>query len=576
MPKKIVVISGLLLILGVVSYSLNFSSGLVFIHYFRLFDFSNVEFINDLSSDSDLIGMFFYLLFFIGIVVYVASKYKETRLLRFIYSLIFISKLLLLPVWLLQLYVFLTEPMPEFSLGQTADFTWIYPYLAIQVLLVLVSFFFLKHFSANKEIVYEEKVYGESVAKIYLEATKSQRFLNYCIDLLLMVLVFFNVAFFLARIRFFESDSFRSSNDSGLVLLIYIVFFRTLYYLIFEGLFRATPGKFLSETKVMDYEGDPVGFKNIFSRSLCRSVPFDSITFLFNFNLHDKWSETAVFQEKRTGVSGVKYMQYFISSLLVLGVIYYGSLKYSEIKRENFLKTSYEEEQNENKKNLDRIAANDVMLIVDCEMTFYNRFLAKVQKVNANKVYCRVVNVSDESINEEYLDLEDSIYVSKGKDVVFDKNLLKNSLRAYDDQQDGSYKKNCKNLFSDGQLFAVDKMVPAGRPLFSLNTSTYKTINKKITELSLSLLNSGADVKLMSITSNDDTVWSIPGGDFPVTVPNGAKQDFRDGIIILMGSGDDIENFDFTLHVEDAQGKKYNYRVTSFDQDSGILVKEVN
>lgn len=576
MQKKIIVISSVLLVLGIASYIFNLPSGLSFIYYFRLFDFANVEFINDISSSTDTLGMLFYGMFFIGILAYGVSKFRETRLLRFIYSVILFSKLILLPIWVYQLYLFIAEPRPEFAENDSINTNWIYPYIAVQVLLIIISFFFLKYFTTNKELVYEDKVYGESISKIYLPATKSQRLLNYSIDIVVMVLVFSNLISFLARTDFFNNGSSGSSNNSQLIALMYIVLFRTIYYLFFEGIFRATPGKFLSETRVMDYEGDPTGFKGVFTRTICRSVPFDSITFLFSFNLHDNWSETAVFQEKRTGVSGVKYMQYFISVVLVLVVLYFGFSKYYEIKRENHLSEVYEEEQKTNKDNLKNIAPNDLMLIVDCEEYSYNRFLAKVQKVNANKVYCRVVNANDQYVNEESLHIEDSLYKNKGRDMVFDKTLLFNSLPPLTRNDDFEDKKHCKNLFNDGKLYTVEKIVCASRPLFSVNTNSYKTINKKITELTLTLVNMGAEVKLISIKSNDDVTWSPLGEDFPVTVQNGARHDYDYRTVVLVGSGDNIKKYDFTMLVEDTQGKKHNYQVTSFDEDEGVLIKKID
>ena len=77
----------------------------------------------------------------------------------------------------------------------------------------------------------------------------------------------------------------------------------TLYYLIFEGLFHATPIKFLTGTRVVNVKtAKSPGFGKIIIRSLSRRIPFEAFSFVFGKKgWHDSISETAVVHEHQDG-----------------------------------------------------------------------------------------------------------------------------------------------------------------------------------------------------------------------------------------------------------------------------------
>lgn len=74
----------------------------------------------------------------------------------------------------------------------------------------------------------------------------------------------------------------------------YIVMF--FYYLLLEGLMGTTPGKLITRTKITDYNGNRITFKQAFWRSLVRLVPWDFLTFLSKDRdgWHDDFSDTKV------------------------------------------------------------------------------------------------------------------------------------------------------------------------------------------------------------------------------------------------------------------------------------------
>jgi uncharacterized RDD family membrane protein YckC len=70
------------------------------------------------------------------------------------------------------------------------------------------------------------------------------------------------------------------------------------YYVVFEGVFQATPGKFLTRTRVVDLSGNKPSMMQILGRTLSRFVPFEPFSFFSSTNdgWHDRWSGTRVVQ----------------------------------------------------------------------------------------------------------------------------------------------------------------------------------------------------------------------------------------------------------------------------------------
>ena len=68
----------------------------------------------------------------------------------------------------------------------------------------------------------------------------------------------------------------------------------------FESLSGRTLGKLITGTIVVNENGKKPDFGTVFKRSLCRLIPFNAISFLFNPGLgwHDSISDTYVVNKK--------------------------------------------------------------------------------------------------------------------------------------------------------------------------------------------------------------------------------------------------------------------------------------
>jgi uncharacterized RDD family membrane protein YckC len=66
------------------------------------------------------------------------------------------------------------------------------------------------------------------------------------------------------------------------------------YYLLFEGLWARTPGKFMLGTVVVMDDGKTPSFGRIVQRTLCRFIPFEPFSFFGPRGWHDSISKTKV------------------------------------------------------------------------------------------------------------------------------------------------------------------------------------------------------------------------------------------------------------------------------------------
>ena len=114
------------------------------------------------------------------------------------------------------------------------------------------------------------------------------RFANFLIDLVIWVI--------LATIL---SSLLYAVNDTQWFISVIIIGSYIGYYALMEIKFQKTIGKFVTKTKVVKVNGEKPTSSDIFSRTLCRLIPFDKVSFLFMKNgFHDILSKTKVVKDK--------------------------------------------------------------------------------------------------------------------------------------------------------------------------------------------------------------------------------------------------------------------------------------
>ena len=109
-------------------------------------------------------------------------------------------------------------------------------------------------------------------------AGKGRRFLTYLIDYVCFIVcaLVFGVALGLAF------------GERALEMLAgwreYVFSFAILsaYYIVFEGLFARTPGKFACGTRVVDESGGPPSWGQVCGRTFARFIPFEPFSLLLS------------------------------------------------------------------------------------------------------------------------------------------------------------------------------------------------------------------------------------------------------------------------------------------------------
>jgi uncharacterized RDD family membrane protein YckC len=66
------------------------------------------------------------------------------------------------------------------------------------------------------------------------------------------------------------------------------------YYMLFEGIWGRTPGKWICGTKVVMEDGSAPSPGTIFKRTACRFIPFEAFSFFGEKGWHDSISDTRV------------------------------------------------------------------------------------------------------------------------------------------------------------------------------------------------------------------------------------------------------------------------------------------
>lgn len=70
------------------------------------------------------------------------------------------------------------------------------------------------------------------------------------------------------------------------------------YYIVFEGLWARTPGKWIFGTIVVSETGTRASLKQIAGRTVCRLIPFDALSFFGARGWHDRLSGTQVMRRQ--------------------------------------------------------------------------------------------------------------------------------------------------------------------------------------------------------------------------------------------------------------------------------------
>lgn len=495
-------------------------------------------------------ALLFNILVIIGAVAFYISKEKETRLLRFAFPVLLISNSYILTFN----FYYIFYPDQELSL---LDIVYS---IVLAGLRIFIFYFFYKsilYLNKLKEIDHETLVYTRTTEISFFKADNWQRLLHFIFDTIIFGIIGFQFLFVFAHTKGFDSV-FRSVEmlfNRQILPTIIVIFFGTLFYFVFESLFQATPGKFLTESRVVNKQGLKVPASTIFKRSLSRNIPFDPLSFLAKANWHDAVSNTVVYKEKQTGIKGKYYLL-----LIPVCAIVFTSMHYREVKieKERSLKYSNQvlkEKNEEILESLKTIDTNTVLKIPTNAYNFRNIFL-KIEKVTASSIEFSFLYVEE---------TRDNMYIEKGYANAKGK-LRRGKIKRTDLQRMilTDYRQSPDYYEDDKKPFLGISEIPALKgkyidDVLQLNSPNLMALREpNFTEnellLRLRLINNGISAEVISITpENKNVSWNVD--DFPMEFEN---QD----PIYLSAEGKGIARYKLKVVVNDSLNKQFIYEIS--------------
>ncbi|WP_289658550.1 RDD family protein [Flavobacterium panacagri] len=255
-----------------------------------------------------LINLSFFLTFLSGTVIYYFSNYKETKLLAFNYSLVFLDSLIKI-----FFFIFLFN-IDKLNITE-------FLYILITLLYLFISFYFIKKELNSNMLEKDNQTTGNDLEN----ASNSKRFLNLLIDSFIIIVIVFGFISFAERNEKMASllGYFKMTFGDKFASLVFFSMIKFSYYLVFESIFKSTPAKFITSCYITDEEGNPPNFSMTFKRTLLRFVPFETFSFLLGKNLHDDYSDTYVINKNTDRKIEDRYTQFLTIALGIVIVIYF-------------------------------------------------------------------------------------------------------------------------------------------------------------------------------------------------------------------------------------------------------------
>lgn len=346
------------------------------------------------ENNLNYINAVFEGLLLLGGILYVVTKRADTRLIRVVASVVFLSNIL---SFVHSLMFFLL--IKSIRLVTAKEIIWELFFYIFHALWIYLSYKALQYFKTSREL--QTDIYGEGETQIasFTEASLWQRFLHPIIDTVIAIMLFSPlIQLFIMRNGMnnpFYGLSYRSIPQN--LLLFIIIASRIVYYLLFEGILGYTPAKLFTETRVTDYEGNKPYFPNIAGRTFLRLIPFESMSFFVHKGLHDRLSKTIVVKEKQTGTDGINYL-WLIPGLLVLvfGTMFIKS-QYGDYKKHRQVSSVNERQEAEIEQNLQHADTNYFFELryadAQTDANFKAHKFLKVQQVDPGSITFSVVKV---------------------------------------------------------------------------------------------------------------------------------------------------------------------------------------
>jgi uncharacterized RDD family membrane protein YckC len=516
------------------------------------------------SANVDYANAVFDLMLLLGGIFSLASSGRETRLLRAAVAVIFLSSILSLLSGV-GFLLFIKTSVPRTFTHIIINILYYLKY----ILLIYGSYRLLNYYKKTKEFDLEVHEHNDTVTAYSVTATRGQRLTNMLLDGLVAFFVFLPPLQILVFQLSQDHYSALKGIDVGRPLILAVfALCRVVYYVIFERLFAATPAKMMTETRVVDANGDEPQLPGVLGRTMARLIPLESLSFLTNGGgWHDKFSGTSVAREKPTGKSGSYY--YFIPVVIV--VLFAGSTFIKTELAERHDRNDYAEQKRlfneELQRKLDHAGTNDFFALERVNVSDgsssngrrMSKFL-KVEQLNADSISFTVVKAYGANYYEAGQKEAEQAYTG-GNDtlrhITYARADLKKALAtkgmSYDDAAPAGINEN-------GYLYTIK------------NIDTYFQPNVKLSEsygyghdyLNIGIQNTGwpADIIKIDVLEGDAVITS----QLPIALGTHSRSQ-SSRLIEAKVDGDNVD-FKLNITVQDTTGRTQLYQISGNSREN--------
>ena len=258
------------------------------------------------SKIPSLTLILFSVMLIAGGLLYKKTAGQDGRLLRFCYSVVAVNKGIIFLIIPLSFLFFkkINAQSDSSSIQQLPDFKIFLFFMIFALGTSILAFLITQWLIAEQKMrVYPETGEDGNEEFVFYPISRRKRLAHWFFDTVFALLIVSPVVFQVYNLlgstnRYLSLQSF---GDYRLMSVMFLLIM-SLYYLLFEGLFNATPAKFITGSRVLDaYNLQKPTFGSILLRTLGRRIPFDSFSFFGKRGWHDSISGTTVVEEENFG-----------------------------------------------------------------------------------------------------------------------------------------------------------------------------------------------------------------------------------------------------------------------------------
>ena len=494
------------------------------------------------------LNVVFYISLLIGAILYILSKHKETRLLRFGFAIILYSNILMFPIHIIRIVTNFTDII---NLPNTT-IALVVLHLLARILYAFFAYFCLKQLNETKTLL-RKKGEDSFETEHFVAVKKSRRFFHFIVDNIFSSALAIPVIIFLTII--FNVFDFERNMSDDYFFYIYLIIARLLYTWFFEYFFHATPAKFFTESRVIGTTADvKLSSSKIFVRTISRFVPFEPFSFLgAGTGWHDKWTSTAVVEEEQTGRNVSRYWWLLIFIVTLFASIHFIGKAIEERQRyiESYIESRnrHEHRISELRNAIDNVSEGTVFRLGDINRSFgrfgNDAWYIVAEEITDTGIVFATVFGWFSTIMDIKMKLEDDIFDR----ITITKQQLHQAYTVDYDDFRRDRRRGVQLIESEPKMEITKAMHLTAPNLTARGTGSIRGV-----DISIHIENRGENVKLLSIENTDGrSEWTLRGD----SLINDRRR--QNTFVGTLQKGNDDYEFHFTVQTNN--GNTYRYKV---------------